>query len=118
MKSHAEAFDAGWSRATEPSKRRLTITLCSSDHAHHHSLSSEIMKRARHEGMAGATVIQAADGTARSGASRHPHLFTEDVTLAILIVDTEAKIDAFVAGIADVIGDAFVVIDTLHAFRA
>ncbi|HEV2361076.1 MAG TPA: DUF190 domain-containing protein [Acidimicrobiales bacterium] len=40
-----------------PRVARLTITLSSRDHVHHHSLRTEILRHARRAGIAGATVL-------------------------------------------------------------
>ena len=98
--------------------QRLTIMLSSRDHAHHHSLATEVLARARRAHLAGATLMHAIEGQGRSGVVHRQHLFAEDVPLSILIVDKEEKIQAFREAIRGIIGDALVVIDDVTAFRA
>jgi PII-like signaling protein len=106
---------------TEPSMRRsqrLTIMLRSSDHAHHHSLATDLLTRAKKSHLAGATLLQAVEGQGRSGVVHHQHLFREDMALSLVIVDDEDKITAFVEHNQDVLGHAFVIVDDVTAFRA
>lgn len=98
--------------------QRLTIMLSSRDHAHHHSLATEVLSRARRAHLAGATLMHAIEGQGRSGVIHRQHLFGEDVPLSILIVDEQEKIQQFREAINDIIGDALVVIDDVTAFRA
>jgi len=98
--------------------RRLTVMLSSQDHAHHHSLATEVLAQARHADLAGATMFQAVEGQGRSGALHRQHLFSDDVALSIIIIDEEPKITEFMVRLRDVIGDAFVVVEDVTAFRA
>jgi PII-like signaling protein len=98
--------------------QRLTVMLNSRDHAHHHSLATEVLSRARRAHLAGATLLHAVEGHGRSGALHRQHLFAEDVPLAILIVDDATKIEAFLEDIRPLIGDSVVVLDDVVAFRA
>lgn len=98
--------------------QRLTIMLTSRDHANHHSLATEVLARARRAHLAGATLFQALDGQGRSGAVHRQHLLSEDVPLSIVIVESEAKVTAFLDDIRGVLGDALVVVDDVTAFSA
>jgi uncharacterized protein len=98
--------------------RRLTVMLNSRDHAHHHSLATEVLSRARRAHLAGATLLHAAEGQGRSGTLHRQHLFAEDVPLAILIIDDTTKVDEFLAEIRTVLDDSLVVLDDVTAFRA
>lgn len=98
--------------------QRLTVMLSSRDHAHHHSLATEILSRARRGHLAGATLLHAVKGQGRSGTVHRQHLFAEDVPLSIMVVDSAPKIEAFLEGIRPVIGDSLVIIEDVTAFRA
>lgn len=98
--------------------QRLTIMLSSRDHAHHHSLATEVLSRARRAHLAGATLMHALEGQGRSGTLHRQHLFGEDVPLSILIVDESEKIQHFRDELQDILGDSLVVIDDVIAFRA
>lgn len=104
-------------RTPIPDARRLTILLRSRDHAHHHSLATELLKRARHARLAGATMLQAVQGQGRSGNVHRQHLFSEDVPISIVIVDEGPKIAAFVEQIADLVDRSVVVVEPITAFR-
>ena len=97
--------------------QRLTIMVGSRDHAHHHSLAVDLLARAKKAHLAGATLLQAVEGQGRSGTVHHQHLFREDVSLSVVIVDSEAKITPFLASIREVVGDALVIVDDVTAFR-
>jgi len=97
--------------------RRLTVMLNSRNHAHHHSLATVVLSRARRAHLAGATLLHAVEGQGRSGTLHRQHLFAEDLPLAILIVDNTSKIEAFLEDIRPVIGDSLVILDDVVAFR-
>lgn len=96
---------------------RLTVMLHSRDHAHHHSLATEILRRARHAHLAGATVLAALEGQGHSGELHRHHLFGDDVPLSIVIVDEATKIDAFAEEIRDLVGSSVVHREPVTAFR-
>ncbi len=98
--------------------QRLTIMLQSRDRVHHHSLATELLSRARHAGLAGATLLEAEQGQGRSGVVHRQHLFTEDAPLSLLVVDDEAKIAAFLEDNAELLAEAIVVVADVAAFRA
>jgi hypothetical protein len=98
--------------------QRLTVMLSSRDHAHHHSLATELLSRARRAKLAGATMMHAVEGQGRSGTLHRQHFFAEDVPVAILIVDDATKIEAFLKDVRPTIGDSLVIIEDVTAFRA
>lgn len=97
--------------------QRLTVMLRSGDRSHHHTLATELLARARKARLAGATLLEAAEGQGRTGVLRHAHLLWNDAPLALLVVDTEVKIAAFVADNRDALDGALVVVDDVTAFR-
>lgn len=82
---------------------RLTILLGVRDQTHHRSLSAILLDRAHQAGLRGATVFQASEGYGTSGTLHRTHLFAEDAPLNLVIVDTTERIDAFVAGVGDLL---------------
>jgi PII-like signaling protein len=77
--------------------QRLTIFVGETDLYHHKSLASEIARRARRAGLAGASVFHGVEGY---GASNRIHTtrilsLTEDLPVAIVIIDTHQRIAEF-----------------------
>src|SRR5207248_7904871 len=98
---------------------RLTIFVGESDRYHHHPLSHEIVTRARKSGLAGASVLRGIEGF---GASSHIHTarllsLSEDLPLAIIIVDAEDKITEFLLELDDLIDEGLVIIDEVEVYR-
>jgi PII-like signaling protein len=76
---------------------RLTIFVDSDDTWHHRPLYTEIVHRAHQAGLAGASVFRGVEGF---GASSRIHTtrilsLAEDLPVAIVIVDVEERIRAF-----------------------
>ena len=98
---------------------RLTIYIGESDRYHHHSLSHEIIIRARKSGLAGASVMRGIEGF---GASSHIHSakllsLSEDLPLAIVIVDVEERIRGFLPQLDELISEGLVTIDPVEVVR-
>ena len=99
--------------------KRLTIVIGESDHYHHHSLTSEIVDRARTAGLAGCSVFR---GTAGFGATGHLHTtrllsLSEDLPVAIIIVDAAERIDAFLPELDELITGGLAIVDDVHVVR-
>lgn len=99
--------------------RRLTIFIGESDRYHHHSLSAEIVQRAQRAGLAGCSVFRGVEGF---GASRRLHTahvlsLSEDLPIAIVIVDTAEHIDAFVPQLDELIDEGLVIVDDVEVLR-
>jgi len=98
---------------------RLTIFIGESDRYHHHALSHEIITRARTAGLAGASVLRGIEGY---GASSHIHSarllsLSEDLPLAIVIVDAEERIREFLPQLDELITEGLVTIDPVEVVR-
>ena len=95
--------------------RRLTIVVGESDRFGHHSLSSEIVQRAHTAGLAGATVFRGVEGFGASSQLHTSRLLSlaDDLPLAIVIVDRTPRIEAFVAGLADVRGAGLMTLEPI-----
>jgi uncharacterized protein len=77
----------------------LRIFLGESDRFEHHALYDVIVRKAREAGMAGATVLRGVEGFgARSRVIHTAKILqlSEDLPIVIEIVDTDAKVQAFI----------------------
>jgi PII-like signaling protein len=98
---------------------RLTIFIGESDTWHHRPLYHEIVERARRDGIAGASVFRGIEGF---GASSHIHTtrllsLSEDLPLAIVMVDEEAKIRAFLPHLEELVSEGLVILDGVEVVR-
>lgn len=99
--------------------RRLTILIGESDQWHHKPLYTEIVHRAQKAGLAGATVLRGVEGF---GASRHLHTsrilsLSEDLPVAIVIVDTAERIDGFLPQLDELVTEGLVTSDDVTVIR-
>ena len=90
---------------------RLTIFVGESDQHGHKPLYAEIVERAHHAGLAGATVVRGFEGF---GASSHIHTarilrMSEDLPVVVMIVDQVDRIDAFLPTLDELITEGLVV---------
>ncbi|GHJ26649.1 UPF0166 protein [Streptomyces hygroscopicus subsp. sporocinereus] len=76
---------------------RVTIFVGECDTHHHKPLYSEIVHRAHRAGLAGASVFKGIEGFGASSLIHTSRLLSlsEDLPVAIVIVDEEARIRAF-----------------------
>lgn len=105
-------------RLSGPAKR-LTIFVGESDHYKHHALSTEIVHRAHAAGLAGASVFRGIEGF---GASSQVHTarllsLSEDLPVAIVIIDDAERIERFALGLDELIAEGLVVIDDVQVIR-
>lgn len=99
--------------------KRLTVFIGESDHYHHHSLAAEIVDRARRAGLAGCSVFR---GTAGFGATGHVHSarllsLSEDLPIAIVMIDSAEHIDAFVPELDELITGGLVTVEDVEVIR-
>jgi len=92
---------------------RLTVFVGETDQWHHRPLYTEIVRRAHAAGLAGATVLRGIEGF---GASSRVHTtrilsLSADLPVAVVIVDTEDKIEAFVPELDGLIEEGLVILD-------
>jgi uncharacterized protein len=95
---------------------RLTILIGEADQTHHRPTYSEIVHRAHESGLAGASVFRGCEGF---GASNHIHTtrllsLSEDLPMAIVIVDDEERIRGFLPQLEDLIHEGIVVLDRVE----
>lgn len=99
--------------------RRLTILIGESDQWGHKPLATEIVHRAHAAGLAGATVFRGVEGY---GASSHIHTtrvlsLSNDLPMAIVIIDTPDHIDAFLPELDELITEGLVVLDDVEVVK-
>jgi PII-like signaling protein len=99
--------------------QRLTIFIGEQDRYKHHSLSTEIVERARRQGLAGATVLRGIAGFGPSHVLHSAHLLSlsDDLPLAIVIVDDGPRIQAFLPQLDELIHDGLVIVDDVDVVR-
>ncbi|MFE9779416.1 DUF190 domain-containing protein [Streptomyces sp. NPDC005775] len=98
---------------------RLTALVGESDTWHHRPVCTEIVHRAHAAGLAGASVFRGIEGFGASSMIHTQRLLSlsEDLPLAVVIVDEEAKIRAFLPLIAELTGDGPVTLDACEIVR-
>jgi len=99
--------------------QRLTIIIGESDRYKHHSLSSEILQRARKAGLAGASVLRGIAGFGANQTLHSSHLLSlsDDLPLAIVIVDDAARIQQFLPQLDELVAEGLVMLDDVHVVR-
>lgn len=103
----------------EGQQQRLTIYIGESDRHGHTPLATEIVQRAHAAGLAGASVFRGVEGF---GASNHIHTtrilsLSDDLPMAIVIVDRPDAITAFLPQLDELITEGLVVVEDIHVFK-
>ncbi len=99
--------------------QRLTIFVGETDRWQHKPVYTEIVHRAHQTGLAGASVMRDIEGF---GASQHVHTtrilsLSQDLPVAIVIVDEAERIRAFLPQLDDLIDEGLVIIDDVDVIR-
>jgi uncharacterized protein len=96
--------------------RRITIFIGESDRYHHKPLYAEIVHRAHQLGMAGASVFRGIEGFGASSRIHTSRLLSlsEDLPLAIVIVDTAEQAEKFLDEVAELVTGGLVIVDDVH----
>lgn len=104
--------------ATEPGLR-LTVFVGESDLWHHRPVYTEIVHRAHAAGLAGASVFRGIEGFGASSVIHTQRLLSlsEDLPVAVVIVDTEPAVRAFLPRIAELTGGRTVTLDACALVR-
>jgi hypothetical protein len=98
---------------------RLTVFIGVTDQWHHRPVYAEIVERAHRAGLAGATVLRGVEGF---GASLELHTsrllsLSDDLPLAIIIVDEEARIRSFLPELDEIVEEGLVILDDVEVYR-
>ena len=98
---------------------RLTVLVGESDTWHHRPVCTEIVHRAHAAGLAGASVFRGMEGFGASSVIHTQRLLSlsEHLPVAVVIVDTEAKVRAFLPLITELTGDGTVTLDACEIVR-
>jgi hypothetical protein len=101
------------------SATRLTIFIGETDQWHHHPVYTEIVHRAHHAGLAGASVMRGIEGFGKSSRVHTTRILSlsEDLPVAIVIVDTDEKIRAFLPQIDELVSEGLVILDPVEVHR-
>ncbi len=99
---------------------RLSIFVGESDQYHHKPLYTEIVHRAHRAGLAGATVLHGVEGYGANARIHTTRLLSlsEDLPVLVVIVDTEAKIRAFLPQLAELVDEGLIVVDPVEVVHA
>jgi uncharacterized protein len=99
--------------------RRLTVLVGESDAWHHRPVYTEIVHRAHAAGLAGASVFRGVEGY---GASQLIHTsrllsLSQDLPVAVVVVDEADRIDAFLPQLDELVGDGLVLLEDVEVVR-
>ncbi|MFJ8082330.1 DUF190 domain-containing protein [Streptomyces sp. NPDC096205] len=98
---------------------RLTVFVDEDDTWHHRPLYSEIVHRAHEAGLAGASVFRGIEGFGASALIHTSRLLSlsEDLPVAVVIVDTEERVRAFLPRLAELVEEGLVTLDEVEVVR-
>ncbi len=98
---------------------RLTIFIGEDDQWHHHPVYTEIVHRAHHAGLAGASVMRGIEGYGKSSRVHTTRILSlsEDLPVAIVIVDTDDKIRDFLPQLDELVSEGLVILDPVEVVR-
>ncbi len=103
----------------EGSAMRLTIFVGESDQWHHRPVYTEVVHRAHAAGLAGASVMRGIEGFGASSRVHTSRLLSlgEDLPVAIVIVDTQDRVEAFLPELDELIGQGLVILDPVQVIK-
>ena len=98
---------------------RLTIFIGEDDKWQDKPLCTEIVHRARRAGLAGASVLRGIEGCGASSRIHNSWILSTsgDPPLAIIVVDNEDKIRAFLPQLDELVTGGLVIIDPVEVIR-
>ena len=99
--------------------QRLTVILGENDAWHHKPVYTEIVHRAHRAGLAGASVFRGIEGYGSSGRIHTSRILSlsEDLPVAVVIIDTAENIGAFLPQLDELVTDGAIVLDDVHVHR-
>jgi PII-like signaling protein len=98
---------------------RLTVFVGERDTWHHKPLYSEIVHRAHAAGLAGASVFRGIEGFGASSLIHTSRLLSlsEDLPIAVVIVDAEPRVRAFLPQLDELVAEGLVTLDDCEVIR-
>ncbi|MFF9457495.1 DUF190 domain-containing protein [Streptomyces flaveolus] len=98
---------------------RVTVLVGENDTWHHRPLYSEIVHRAHRSGLAGASVFRGIEGFGASSLIHTTRLLSlsEDLPVAVVIVDTEERVRAFLPQLDELVTEGLVILDDCEVIR-
>jgi PII-like signaling protein len=98
---------------------RLTVYIGEDDTWHHRPLYSEIVHRAHAAGLAGASVFRGIEGFGASSRIHTSRLLSlsEDLPVAIVVVDTDERVRAFLPQLDELVGEGLVTLEECEVVR-
>ncbi|MFF9350817.1 DUF190 domain-containing protein [Streptomyces sp. NPDC014734] len=98
---------------------RVTVFVGETDMWHHKPVYTEIVHRARRAGLAGASVFRGIEGFGASSLIHTVRLLSlsEDLPVAVVIVDTEERIRAFLPQLDELVAQGLVILDDCEVIR-
>ncbi|MGC3004010.1 DUF190 domain-containing protein [Streptomyces sp. G35A] len=98
---------------------RLTVLVGENDTWRHRPLYSEIVHRAHAAGLAGASVFRGIEGFGASSLVHTSRLLSlsEDLPVAVVIVDTEERVRAFLPELDELVTGGLVLLDRCEVVR-
>ncbi|MDC0768992.1 DUF190 domain-containing protein [Streptomyces sp. HD] len=98
---------------------RVTVFIGENDTWHHKPLYAEIVHRAHAAGLAGASVFRGIEGFGASSLIHTSRLLSlsEDLPVAVVIVDTEERVRAFLPQLDELVTEGLVVLDDCEVIR-
>ncbi|MEU9193031.1 DUF190 domain-containing protein [Streptomyces hundungensis] len=98
---------------------RVTILIGESDLWHHRPVYTEIVHRAHAAGLAGASVFRGIEGFGASSLIHTQRLLSlsEDLPVAIVIVDDEDRVRAFLPQLDELVTEGLVMLDDCEVIR-
>ncbi|MET9789412.1 DUF190 domain-containing protein [Streptomyces canus] len=92
---------------------RVTVYIGENDTWHHKPLYTEIVHRAHAAGLAGASVFRGIEGFGASSLIHTSRLLSlsEDLPVAVVIVDTETRVREFLPQLDELITEGLVTLD-------
>ncbi|MGW3911706.1 DUF190 domain-containing protein [Streptomyces sp. NPDC005070] len=98
---------------------RLTVLIGENDTWHHKPLYAEIVHRAHAAGLAGASVFKGIEGFGASSLIHTSRLLSlsEDLPVAVVVVDTEERVRAFLPQLDELVTEGLVLLDPCEVIR-
>jgi uncharacterized protein len=98
---------------------RLTIFVGETDQWHHRPVFTEVVHRAHAAGLAGASVMRGIEGFGASSRIHTTRLLSlsEDLPVAIVIVDARERIEAFLPELDELITEGLVILDPVNVIK-